>query len=236
MIVLAVECTTLTASVALCEDRKLLGIYTQNIGNTHSETLLPMLDELLVRRGMNISNVDLFAVSAGPGSFTGIRIGVSMIKGLAFDKKKPCVGVSSLNAFPYSFGAGEAIICPVINARRGNVYNAFFRIEKGGNVVRMCDDRLISCTTLSDEINALKEGNLPLFICGDGIELMKKTCLPNFVLPTPPLLINANAYSVALAAVEEYSNGNTKKFTDTELLPTYLRPTQAERELKGIPE
>lgn len=235
MIILAVECATVTASVALCKDRKLLGMYTKNIGNTHSETLLPMIDEMLMRCGMTVSDIDVFATSAGPGSFTGIRIGVSMIKGLAFDKKKPCIGVSSLEAFPFSFAPYEAIISPVINARRGNVYNAVFRIGKNGTVTRLCDDRLISCETLAEELGAYNDKSTPVFICGDALELMQNTSLPSCVLPTPAMLEGPNAYSIALAAYEKIVNDQSST-TDIELSPIYIRPTQAERELKGIPE
>lgn len=128
MKILAIECSAETASAAITEDRELLGVYTKNAGRTHSEKLLPMIDELLCSYSLKIDDLDLLACTAGPGSFTGIRIGVSTIKGLAFAKNKPCIGISSLEALAYGFDSfpEECIIVPSIDARRGNVYNAVF--------------------------------------------------------------------------------------------------------------
>ena len=122
MIILAIESSALTASVAVCDGERLLGEYTLNNGNTHSETLLPMAEALLKSLNLTVQQIDLFAVAAGPGSFTGVRIGVATLKGLAFATQKPCVGVSTLEALAYNFPVPKGLICPVMNARRKQVY------------------------------------------------------------------------------------------------------------------
>ena len=147
MKILALDSTALTATVALCEDEHLIGLYTLNSGSTQSETLLPMVESLMHMIKWDISDIDLFACAKGPGSFTGVRIGAATIKGLAFGSDKPCLGISTLEALAHQLvGLGngaEAIFCPVMNARRGQVYNALFRVCNG-KLTRLCDDRALS--------------------------------------------------------------------------------------------
>ena len=143
MKILALDSTAQTATVALTEDEKLLAEYTLNNGNTHSETLLPMVESMLTQLGIEVGDVELFALSCGPGSFTGVRIGAATVKGLAFGMHKPCVGVSTLEAMAWHGVSAGGYICPVLDARRSQVYNAIFKIE-GGRPVRMTADRPIS--------------------------------------------------------------------------------------------
>lgn len=220
MIILALDSTATTASAALCRDTHLLALTTLNGGLTHSETLLPMIEQLFRQTGLGIPDVDLFAISAGPGSFTGVRIGAATVKGLAFGREKPCVGVSSLEALATNLTAVEGIVCPVMNARREQVYNALF-LAHDGQLTRLCPDRAISISELCRE---LADEKRPIFICGDGAELMH--ALPSH--PIPEMLLWQNAYSVAQCALEAYSAG--KYDTDRALSPTYLRMPQAERE------
>ena len=129
MKILAFDTSATVATVALCDNERLLAEYTVNNGNTHSETLLPMIESLLGHFSMSVSDVDLFAVSVGPGSFTGVRIGAATLKGLAFASDKPCVGVSTLEAIAENLSVCKGLICPVMNARRAQVYTALFRSD-----------------------------------------------------------------------------------------------------------
>ena len=223
MKILALDSTALVASVALCEDGERLGELTINNGNTHSETLLPMVEFLLKRFDMTPDDVDLFAVSAGPGSFTGVRIGAATIKGLAFDTEKPCVGVSTLEALAYNLNGFDGLICPVMNARRKQVYTALFRC-KDGTLERLMPDSAIAITELDEKLSAYDE---PVRLCGDGYDITLEN-LTHPILPTPLPLRQQSAYSVAQVAGESYDKGICG--TDVDLAPTYLRLSQAERE------
>lgn len=219
MIILASDSTAVVASVALCDDEKLLACFTVNAGNTHSETLLPMIESALKMTNLTADDIDLFALSEGPGSFTGVRIGAATIKGLAFGKDKPCVGVSTLEALAYNLSGNVGIVCPCMNARRNQVYNALFGCDGKGNIERLCPDRAIGVPELEEELKRYSE---PVRICGDGAFL-----LTGDYGYTPELLIHQNGYSVAMCALKAYREG--KQVSDTELAPTYLRPSQAER-------
>ena len=220
MNILALDSTATTASVALCRDSKLLAMTTLNGGLTHSEALLPLVEQLMLRTHLSMDDIDIFACAEGPGSFTGVRIGAATIKGLAFGREKPCIGVSTLQALAYNLAACDGIICPVMNARRDQVYNAIFRAD-GGVLTRLCPDRAISVSDLADELAQYGE---PIYFCGDGADLMSH--LPSH--PIPDFLLWQNGYSVAMCALELYREG--VRTTDTQLAPTYLRLPQAERE------
>ncbi len=228
MKILALDSTALTATVALCEDTRLIGLYTLNSGSTQSETLLPMVESLIKLMGWEIKDIDLFACSRGPGSFTGVRIGAATIKGLAFGTGKPCIGVSTLEALAHTLiglgGSGDSILCPVMNARRGQVYNALFRLSEG-KLIRLCEDRALAITELQQELTAYSE---PIYLNGDGYDITFANLQHPMLSITPELLRYQNAYSVAMIALSEYRNGiNT---SDAELSPSYLRLPQAERE------
>ena len=167
MLILAFESTAKAASAALVRDGKLVSQYSQCSGLTHSRTLLPMGEDMLKNAELTLGDVDLIAVAHGPGSFTGVRIGVSMVKGLAWAADKPCVGVSTLEAMAWHGLAAGGLICPVMDARRSQVYNALFRIEDG-RPVRLTEDRPIALTELAEELCAYKER---VFLVGDGAEL-----------------------------------------------------------------
>lgn len=225
MKILALDSTATTATAALCADEALIGLYTLNSGNTQSETLLPMIESLLRVSGWQVSDIDMFACAQGPGSFTGVRIGAATIKGLAFDSGKPCIGVSTLEALAYNLSDRRGLVCPVMNARRGQVYNALFSSD-GTTLRRICPDRAISLDELAVELATAHE---PIFLTGDGYDIAKKAPENNEKLQaTPVLLQNQNAYSVAQLALQEFRAG--KHTTDFELTPSYLRLPQAERE------
>ena len=222
MLILAFESSARAASVALVEDGRLISQYSQCSGLTHSRTLLPMAEDMLKNAELTLDKVDLFAVAHGPGSFTGIRIGVSTVKGLAWAADKPCVGVSTLEAMAWHGLAAGGLVCPVMDARRSQVYNALFRIENG-KPVRLCEDRPIALSQLAEELRTL---NAPAFLIGDGAELAEKYLREQGLACTvaPENLRWQSAWGVAMAAMDK-TPGNADA-----LLPVYLRLSQAERE------
>ena len=228
MRILAIDTTANTASCALVEDGNVHGNFAIDGILTHSETMLPMIDEMLCHMALKIGNVDVFAVANGPGSFTGVRIGVSTIKGLAFSTGKPCVKVSSLAALAWNLDGFCGLRVPVMDARRQQVYTAIYNNE--GKC--LLDDSLIPLSELADRLSEL-EGDI--FLAGDGYSLAKKYIsaderLKNRLKPTPAALILHSAASVGLLAEKKIEAG--KCSTDRELHPLYLRDSQAERERK----
>ena len=222
MLILAFESSAKAASVALCRDGHLVSQYSQCSGLTHSRTLLPMAEDMLKNAELSLDKVDLFAVAHGPGSFTGIRIGVSTVKGLAWAADKPCVGVSTLEAMAWHGLAAGGLVCPVMDARRSQVYNALFQAENG-KPVRLCEDRPIALSQVAEELRTL---NAPAFLIGDGAELAEKYLREQAIPCTvaPENLRWQSAWGVAMAAMDK-TPGNADA-----LLPVYLRLSQAERE------
>ena len=224
MKILALDSTAVVGSVALCEDSRMVAHYTLNTGNTHSQTLLPMIESVLKSAEWEIDDLDLFAVSQGPGSFTGVRIGIATIKGLAFGKNIPCAGVSTLEALAYNLRYYSGIICPVMNARRAQVYNALFACENGV-LTRLCPDRAISIAELDEELATATQ---PIYLVGDGYDITLDGFQKTQVVPVPDELRYQSGYSVALCGLAAHSRGEA--VNDTTLTPVYLRPSQAERE------
>ena len=224
MKILALDSTAVAASVALCEDGELLGEYTVRNGNTHSQTLLPMVESLLSFFEIGVDDIDLFAASAGPGSFTGVRIGAATLKGLAFGTDKPCLGVSTLEALAYNLIGQDGLICPVMNARRKQVYTAIFRC-KSGQLERLLPDSALAITELDAILAGYRDETI--YLCGDGYDITEEL-LTTPIAPTPERLRHQSAYSVAQVALRDYQNG--VHTSDLEMAPTYLRPSQAERE------
>ena len=222
MLILAFESTAKAASCALLRDGRLVSQYSQCSGLTHSRTLLPMGEDMLKNAELTLADVDLIAVAHGPGSFTGVRIGVSMVKGLAWAADKPCVGVSTLEAMAWHGLAAGGLVCPVMDARRSQVYNALFRIE-GGRPQRLTDDRPIALEELAEELRACAER---VFLVGDGAELSFRALTESGVpcMLAPENLRMQSAWGVAMAAMDK------KPGKADELLPVYLRLSQAERE------
>lgn len=223
IIILALESSAKAASCALCEGERLLARAFRNNGLTHSTTLLPMAEELLRACSLKAADLDLIAVARGPGSFTGIRIGVAAAKGLAWGADKPGLGVSTLEALAWNAAALEgSLLCPVMDARRSQVYNALFRVENGAPR-RLCEDRAIS---LEELCAALREQGEAPFLVGDGAELafahLSAAGLPARLAPEN--LRWQDAYGVALAAL------HAPRECWGELDPVYLRLSQAERE------
>lgn len=226
MIILAFDSTAKAASVAVCDDEKLLALYNIDNGLTQSELLLPMAENMLKSLQLSFSDVDLLTAAVGPGSFTGVRIGVALVKGIAFGRDIPCVSVSTLDALAENLAGLDGIIVPCMDARRQQVYTATYR-GKDGKLEKLTPDRAIAITELAAE---LKEYDEPIYLSGDGYEVARRGLMAEgvTVMHTPELLITENAYSIAKIAKRKYDTG--EYVSDLEIAPTYLRVPQAERE------
>lgn len=254
MTILGIESAAKTASVCVMQDGVVLAEYTTNLKMTHSQTLLPMISEILGRIEMKPADMDYIAVSIGPGSYTGLRIGVSTAKGIALGadpddpqlKGKPCVAVSSLEALAYNLStAGDMLVCPVMDARRGRVYCGLYKfISDDGTVGVSGDDqentRFATASALMEDtvlecrelIRVLEEKGRPVIFTGDGVDVMrecvKESSCPELFAFAPVYLNTARASGVAAASMVRIREG---KVTDADgLLPEYLSQSQAERE------
>ena len=226
MLILAFETSAKAASVALTQDGNLLGESYQNTGLTHSQTLMVMAEDLLKQCSKTVSDLDAVAVAEGPGSFTGVRIGVAAAKGLAWGAELPCYGVSTLEAMAVSLGIYEGYVCPCMDARRNQVYNALFYVNQG-KLERLREDRAIALADLKTELEQL---NAPIYLVGDGSRLTHKTLsaeIPNLILP-PEHRIHQRAVGVAILAEAKAAGGESGDAAT--LTPNYLRLSQAERE------
>ncbi len=226
MLLLTFETSAKAASVALFEGEKLLGESYQNTGLTHSQTLMVMAENLLKECGHTPQDVEAVAVAEGPGSFTGVRIGVAAAKGFAWGAEIPCYGVSTLEAMALGLGIWQGYVCPVMDARRSQVYNALFYVNQG-ELRRVTGDRAIALADLKTELEALPE---PIFLVGDGSVLTHNTLgteIPRLVLP-PEHKMHQRAVGVGLLALQKIAAGDSGD--GNALVPNYLRLSQAERE------
>ena len=226
MLIFAFETSAKAGSVALMDENRLLGENYCNTALTHSQTLLTMGQELLATCGFSAEDVTDVAVAVGPGSFTGVRIGVAAAKGFAWGKELPCWGVSTLEAMALNLGAWQGYVCPVMDARRSQVYNALFYAD-GGKLRRITEDRALSLAELGEELKILSE---PVFLVGDGSSLCYNTIndtVSDLVCP-PEHRMHQRAAGVALAAKAMMERGETGDANA--LSPNYLRLSQAERE------
>ena len=229
MRILAFDSSAVSASVALVEDGKLLGETYLNVGLTHSATLMPMTQQLLQASDCKLEDIDALAVSAGPGSFTGLRIAVSCVKGIAAALDKKCIAVSTLEAMAYNLlPTGEYTICAVMDARCKQFYNALFKVQNG-EITRLCDDRAIMVDKLGEE---LKNISGDIILVGDGAALAYSLIGDENenVKLSPDNQRFQKASSVAAAAIKKYNNNN-ETISAAALMPSYLRLSQAEREL-----
>lgn len=226
MLILGFETSAKAASVALMQDGRLLGECYQNTGLTHSQTLLPMAENLLKCCGFAPDGAEAVAVAAGPGSFTGVRIGVAAAKGYAWGAGIPCYGVSTLEAMALGLGEREGYVLPVMDARREQTYTALFSCDQG-TLTRLRSDRAIALSELENEIKNLQK---PVFLVGDGSILcynILKERVSQLVLP-PEHRMHQRAAGVCLAAERAIARGESGDAAA--LKPNYLRLSQAERE------
>lgn len=227
MRILALESSAVAASVCVWQDGEQIAQSFQRSGLTHSRTLLPMCEALLDHCGLTLAEMDVLAVAAGPGSFTGLRIGVAACKGLAWPGDKPCAGVSTLEAMCWPLAHLEgADLCAVMDARRSQVYNARFQAGEG-TLTRLCPDRAISVADLAEELRGRKKTQI---LVGDGAKLcyneLTKWGVP--VALAPAHLLYQSAWGVAQGAAELARLG--KLVSAQDLMPVYHRLSQAERE------
>ncbi len=236
MIILALDTTAITASVALLDSENVIGSFSIHNKLTHSEKLLPMIDALLENSGYNVDDIELIAVSRGPGSFTGVRIGIATAKGLAFAKNIPIVGVSALEALAYTFlpssvtQGEEILILPSMDARRNELYNAAFLLEDS-RLERLLDDRAISCEEIADE---LKHESRKIYINGDGAKKLYDYLTENTghsPVLAPENLMYQNAVPVGKIGYKNFLEG--KMMDAITISPLYLRTSQAERVKQG---
>lgn len=226
MKILSVESSSLVASVALLEDELIIAEYSINCGLTHSQTLLPMLDEIVKRTGTGLEDIDAIAISGGPGSFTGLRIGVATAKGLGLGLSKPLIHIPTLDATAYNIYGVDALICPIMDARRSQVYTGIYKHQYDFEVVM--ESKPMDIRELLATLSTYRQRVLFL---GDGVPVYKEIIEKeadfeySFV---PPNNNRQRAASVAALAALYFKEGKT---VDADLMqPEYLRLSQAERE------
>ena len=229
MNILAIETSSLVASAAIVTDDILIAEYTMNYKKTHSQTLLPMIDEICKMTDYDINNIDYIAVSGGPGSFTGLRIGSATAKGLGLALNKPLVHVPTVEAMAYNFYDTDLLICPIMDARRSQTYTGVYRMDKG-NIEILIDQSAISIDEL---IEKLAEFGEKVIFLGDGVPVFKKVIdeklqVSHFYAPSQ--CNRQRAAAVAEAAKKYIDKGAIE--TASEHRPDYLRLSQAEREAK----
>ena len=235
MKILALDSSGLVASVALVEDDNMLGEYTVNYKKTHSQTLLPMLDEVAKMIDRDLNSIDAIAVAAGPGSFTGLRIGSSTAKGMALALKKPILSIPTLEGLAYRLTpVTDELVCPLMDARRNQVYTGIYQNKKEG-IEAVRQQEAVAIEELIEQVNALER---PVVFLGDGVPVQKEVLEANITVPyrfAPAHLNRQSASAVAALGVVYYKEGKSEDARDHK--PIYLRQSQAEREralrLKG---
>ena len=225
MKILALETSAKSVSCAVVENGAPLASAYQCTGLTHSRTLLPMVDAMLKNAELTLDQIDAIAIAAGPGSFTGLRIGIAAVKGLAWAADKPCVGVSTLEAMAENVSHIDGLIVGAMDARRSQVYNAIFE-AKDGALTRLCADRAIALEELASELAGEARR---ITVLGDGGALCWRYLAEHGVPCSlaPAALLYQNAVGVGLTAGRAYARGEA--VSAQALLPVYLRPAQAER-------
>ena len=228
MKILALDCSAVSASCAVSEEERIIASSYVNVRLTHSETLLPLVENTLAAAKLTLNDIDAIAINNGPGSFTGIRIGISVVKGLAEPRNLPCIAVSTLLSIAFLHKNLSGIVCAVMDARCNKVYKALFKVEKG-EITRITEDRAVLIDEVISELDQISDN---IIISGDGSALFKGYAKDkeNVIIASEPLA-NQNAVGVATAAKEILNRGEA--VSSEELCPFYLRLPQAERELKS---
>ncbi len=233
MKILAVDTSSSVAAIAIMDERELLGEFILNHKKTHSQKLVPMIDIVMNNLGLCAGDIDVYAASSGPGSFTGLRIGITTIKAMAFAAKKPVVSIPALDALAYNVPNTEALVCPMMDARNDQVYTALYKLEKGmqANITEYMG------VPVQDLVRIIKGKNSDVLFVGDGVLLhldyLKSELGPRCHFP-PQYLLQQRASTVAQLAMQKAAEGKLESCFD--MVPFYLRKSQAERELekKGL--
>ena len=230
MKILAIDCTASPASTAVVDDGKVLSSAYTNVGLTHSQTLMPMLQSTMKSAKLELDDIDIFAIDAGPGSFTGVRIGVAALKGLTLFSGERCLAVSTLESMAYNYvGVQDCVVCAAMDARRNQVYTACFEV-KGDSITRLTPDSAVMLSELQEQLKAIDKN---IVFVGDGAALcynvigkeLKRCSI------APEQLRYQNAVGTAACAAVHIKNGE-QPISSEQILPVYLRVPQAERELK----
>ena len=228
MKILAIDSSGLTASVAVVTEDQMIAEYTIHHKKTHSQTLLPMIDEIVKMTDLNLEDMDAIAVAAGPGSFTGLRIGSATAKGLGFALNKPLIHIPTVDAMAYNFYGNNRLICPMLDARREHVFTGIYSFHKDEFIVESAAEAL----AVIDVIEKLNHYNREVILLGDGVKAYQHLIEENMKVPyqlAPIHHTNQRASSVGVLALEYYKNGRIETAADH--VPDYFRLSQAEREL-----
>lgn len=227
MKILAIDSSGLVASIAVWEDEILLAEYTMNYKKTHSQTLLPMLDDVAKMIDLDLNSLDAIAVTKGPGSFTGLRIGSATAKGLGLALKKPIIPVATVDTLAYNLTYAPGYICPIMDARRSQIYTGLYTFE-GKEMTTVMEQVPMAVTELAEKLNQL-DG--PVSLLGDGVPVYEKMLGELLTVPysyAPAHMNRQRAGSLAALAAVLYERG--EQVSAMEFEPDYLRVSQAERE------
>ncbi len=220
MLTLGIDTSGKTASCALCDGENVIASYMLSSGNTHSQKMLPMIKQIITDSGKNVSDIKLIATCSGPGSYTGLRIGIATAKAIAYSNNCECCSVSTLEAYAYSVLGFEGIICAVMFARKELMYTAFFRASKDGKIERLSEDMIISTQEVVDKINSYDDA---IYIVGDIADTIKESYTGEKALILPK-------YHTSLAVSTCLASLNLEHTDSFNLQPDYLQPTLAEKQ------
>lgn len=221
LLILGIDTSGHTASAAVCDENRVIAQSSVRTKLTHSQIILPMAKRVLADAGLTIDDIDGIAAAKGPGSYTGLRIGLAAVKGISFANGCKCFGISTLETLAYNFMGMNCNVCAVMSARQNLVYNALFQVS-GRTVTRLCDDRIISVEDLAAELEA---GDKIFYGAGDYADEMSARS-PERVYPPPPQLKEPLASSLCFAAFDR------EAVSASELAPDYLQITKAEKDLQ----
>lgn len=227
MKILALDSSGMVASVAVVEEEQVVAEYTTNYKKTHSQTLLPMLDEIVKQIELDLDTIDAIAVAAGPGSFTGLRIGSATAKGLGLALNKPIIPVPTVDGLAYNLYGVEGLICPLMDARRNQVYTGLYTFEKD-RMITVMPQCAVSITEITEKIN---KTNKSVIFLGDGVPVHKETIEEQVLVShrfAPAHLARQRASAVGVLAGVYYKEGKIEHAREHK--PEYLRLSQAERE------
>lgn len=226
--ILGIETTAKVSSAAIMDNNNIISEFNLNVGLTHSQTIMPIINNVLDMSGNKLEDIDVFAVTTGPGSFTGVRIGVSLVKGLSLPRDTKCIGISSLESLAYNLYGFEGYICSAMDARRSQVYSALFEF-KDNNMCRIFSDDILKIEQLGEKIKDLDK---PLLFVGDGAELCYSNLknINNKFSLAPLQLRYQKAASCCIVAKKLIQEDSFNLISAQSISPCYLRPSQAERE------